>query len=153
MCVIVYREKCSQFGCTFFVEKINMILNLKEYIENLIANDELWRFYKTKEWIQLRDSILEKYNNECQICRANGVIKRYDVESDGTKRLIKTVHHVQFVRKHPELALSEFYYYQGEKKRNLIPVCKSCHNKLHPEKQKRKSQNGKEEKFVNEERW
>lgn len=124
-----------------------MINNLKEYIQDLIKRKELWRFYKTKEWIQLRDSILEKYNHECQVCRANGIITRYDVEPDGTRRLIRTVHHVQFVRKHPELALSEYYYYKGEKKKNLIPVCKACHNKLHPEKQKRK------EHFENEERW
>lgn len=127
--------------------KDGMINNLKQYIEKLIEKDELWRFYKTKEWTSLKKQILEKNNYECQECKRNGVITRYDIDSDGKKKLISTVHHVQFVRRHPELALSEWYEYKGERKRNLIPVCKSCHNKLHPEKQKKKRE------FFNEERW
>lgn len=124
-----------------------MISNLKQYIEELIAKDELWRFYKSKEWLALKKKVLEKYNYECQECKRNGIVTRYDVDAEGKKTLISTVHHVQFVRRHPELALSEWFEYRGELKRNLIPVCKACHNKLHPEKQKNKRT------FFNEERW
>ena len=58
-----------------------------------------------------------------------------------------TVHHVQFVDKHPELALSKFYIHKGKQYRNLICVCPDCHNKLHPEKHKQKKEP------INEERW
>lgn len=124
--------------------------DVEKYINNLILKNELWRFYKTREWIELRDKVLEENHNECAVCKSYGVIKRYDVDEKGVKHLIKTVHHVQYVRKHPALALSRYYYYKGEKKENLIVVCKACHNRLHPEK--RFKSNGKK-KFVNEERW
>lgn len=121
---------------------------LVEYINNLIEKDELWRFYKQKEWKQVRDSVLQEQRNECEVCRRKGIIKRYDIDADGHKHLIKTVHHVQHVRSHPELALSKYYYAGGERKKNLIVVCKACHNDLHPEKRK-KNRNG----YTNEERW
>jgi hypothetical protein len=124
--------------------------DLESYINNLIKNDELWRFYKQREWKQLRDRILEEQHNECEICRAKGIIKRYDIDADGKKHLIKTVHHVKHVRSHPSLALSKYYYEHGERKKNLIVVCKSCHNNLHPEKRIKKK---KESLYRNEERW
>lgn len=122
--------------------------DLISYINNLIEKDELWRFYKQKEWKQLRDSVLSEQHNECEVCRRKGIIKRYDLDGDGRKRLIKTVHHVQHVRKHPELALSKYYYSNGKREKNLIVVCKACHNDLHPEKHK-KNKPG----YTNEERW
>lgn len=124
--------------------------DVERYINNLIQKNELWRFYKSKEWIELRDKILEENHNECSVCKSHGIIKRYDIDSKGVKHLIKTVHHVQYVRSHPELALSKYYYYEGEKKENLIVVCKACHNQLHPEK---RFKNRSKEKFTNEERW
>ncbi|MCQ2499734.1 MAG: HNH endonuclease [Lachnospiraceae bacterium] len=125
---------------------------LKQWIEELIAKKELWRFYKSKEWTELKEKILEENHYECEICRSNGIITRYDIDAEGNKRLLSTVHHVQFVRKHPALALSRTYTYKGKEYKNLIPVCKACHNKLHPEKRKKRaSDNG--ERFVNEERW
>lgn len=125
-------------------------VNVKKYIEQLIEDDELWRFYKTKEWRVLKEKILKENNYECAECKRRGKITRYDVKPDGTKTLISTVHHVQFVRKHPELALSRTYWYKGKQYDNLIPVCKSCHNNLHPEKRKKYD---KENHFTNEERW
>ena len=124
--------------------------DVKAFIEKLIRDNELWRFYKTKEWITLREKILKENNYECAECKKRGRITRYDVKPDGTKVLISTVHHVQFVRKHPELALSRYYFYKGKRYDNLIPVCKACHNRLHPEKNKN---NRNPDKFFNEERW
>lgn len=49
----------------------DMIKNLKQYIENLIHENELWRFYKTKEWIVLKNHVLEEFNHECYICKKN----------------------------------------------------------------------------------
>lgn len=119
-------------------------------IRKLIAKNELWRFYKSKEWIRLKAQLLKEAHYECTECRKQGIITRYDEAADGTRRLLSTVHHVCHVRDHPELALSVWYknYETGEMERNLIPVCKACHNRLHPEKIRRRSDG-----FVNEERW
>ena len=118
----------------------------EKIIRELIDKDELWRFYKSKEWIRLKNKILKENHYECAECRKHGVITRHD---DGG-RLLSTVHHVCHVRDHPELALSEWYkdYETGKLERNLIPVCKACHNKLHPEKIKKNRS-----AFMNEERW
>lgn len=123
-------------------------MSTEEWIRGLISRGELWKFYKSKDWMKLKKSILKAAHYECAECKKHGVITRYD---DGG-RLLSTVHHVCHVRDHPELALSPWYkdYETGKMERNLIPVCKACHNKLHPEKQKKRAQtNG----FMNEERW
>ena len=122
------------------------MLSTEAWIRELIQKNELWRFYKSKEWIRLKNQILKENHYECAECRKHGVITRYD---DG--RLLSTVHHVCHVRDHPELALSRYYkdYETGRMELNLIPVCKACHNKLHPEKIKKSDQN----RFMNEERW
>jgi 5-methylcytosine-specific restriction endonuclease McrA len=122
---------------------------LKKWIEELIEKNELWKFYKSKEWITLKNQILKENHYECAICRQQGIITRYDIDEEGNKRLLSTVHHVQYVRKHPAMALSRTYMYEGKEYKNLIPVCKACHNKLHPEKHKKKNRNH----FINEERW
>ena len=121
-------------------------------IRTLIQTNELWRFYKSKEWIRLKTQILKASHYECAECRRHGIITRYDISDDGTKRLLSTVHHVCHVRDHPELALSRYYkdYETGEMKENLIPVCKACHNSVcHPEKAMKRKRKG----FTNTERW
>lgn len=123
---------------------------LARWIRELIDKDELWRFYKSKDWIELKEQILEENHHECYICKKQGRITRYDIDKDGNKTLLSTVHHIQFLRKYPELALSRTYEWNGKTYPNLIPVCKSCHNKLHPDKYY-KSKRKKE--FRNEERW
>ena len=138
--------------CHFFMVNVMNKTELKNWIEELVDKDELWRFYKSKQWMKLKDEVLKANHYECYECRKQGKITRYDVGEDGTKTLISTVHHVHFVRKHPELALSKTYVFQGKRYPNLIPVCKACHNKLHPEKHRfrKKDDDGT---FVNEERW
>lgn len=96
---------------------------LTTWIKRLIAENELWKFYKSKEFRELQRDVLKEQHNECQICKQRGVITRAD-----------TVHHNQYVRTHPELALSKTYVVGGKEYRNLIAVCKSCHNKIHKEK-------------------
>lgn len=113
---------------------------LERYINELIDKNELWRFYKSKEWMQLKEEVLQEHHYECYICRQQGKITKAD-----------TVHHNQFVRNHPRLALSKYYTYEGKEYMNLIPVCKACHNKCHPEKLK--SRNKKKDTFTNKERW
>ncbi len=120
-------------------------------IRELIQSGDLWKFYKCKAWTKLKTQVLKENHYECAECKRQGIITRYDVGEDGSRRLLSTVHHVCRVRDHPELALSRYYkdYATGEMKENLIPVCKACHNKLHPEKNKSRKTSG----FVNEERW
>lgn len=122
-----------------------------EWIRSLISEGELWKFYKTREWRQLKARILREHHYECQECRKLGILTRYDCDKDtGQKTLISTVHHVRHVRDYPELALSEFYWESGVRQPNLIPVCKACHNKLHPEKNKKHGANAG---FTTVERW
>ena len=118
----------------------------EKWIRELIKTGELWKFYKSREWRKLKASILKAAHYECAECKKHGKITRHD---EGGK-LISTVHHVCRVREHPELALSEWYkdYETGKLEKNLIPVCKACHNRLHPEKIKR-DRTG----FMNDERW
>lgn len=125
---------------------------LKKWIETLIEKNELWRFYKSREWMELKEEVLRENHYECAECKKRGIITRYDIDEDGNKRLLSTVHHVQYVKKHPADALSKFYTYEGKTYRNLIPVCKACHNKLHPEKSGRRAKK-KTDGFVNEEKW
>lgn len=127
---------------------------LKNWIEELIREGQLWKFYKSKEWITLKEEVLKENHYECAECRKTGKITRYDVDENGNKKLISTVHHVQFVRKHPALALSKTYTFEGKTYRNLMPVCKACHNKLHPEKRRRRNRSQEnDDRYVNKERW
>lgn len=93
---------------------------LKLWIEKLIQEDKLYKFYKCKEWLELKESVLTEAHNECAKCKERGRIS-----------LAVEVHHVQWVRKHPELALSRTYTYKGVTYRNLIPLCHSCHDEEH----------------------
>ncbi len=124
--------------------------DVDKWIEELIEKDELWRFYKSPQWIKLKKEVLKANHYECAECRKKGIVTRYDVDADGNRTLLSTVHHVQFVRNHPELALSRTYTYKGKTYQNLIPVCKACHNKLHPEKHRK---HNSELHFSNKERW
>lgn len=126
---------------------------LKTYINNLIEDDCLWKFYKRKEWIKLKNQILKENHYECAICKKQGKIKRYDIDKNGNKRLLSTVHHVQYVRTHPELALSRTYTYNGKTYVNLIPVCKACHNRIHKRFNKTTAKAKKPKGFSNEEQW
>lgn len=136
----------------FFIDKRMDKQYLKRWIQKLIEADELWRFYKCPEWLSLKQQVLSESHYECAECRKHGKITRYDIDAKGRKRLLSTVHHVKHVRDYPELALSRTYVDgSGTVKKNLIPVCKKCHNRLHPEKNFKK--NKKTDKFFNEERW
>lgn len=122
------------------------------WIRQLIAEDKLWKFYKTKEWRRLKERILEEQHHECAVCKKRGRVTRYDESRDGNRKLISTVHHVNEVRYHPELALQEYYIdSSGRRRRNLIPVCKHCHNEIHDRifRGSRKSKDS----FTNTERW
>jgi 5-methylcytosine-specific restriction enzyme A len=71
-------------------------------------------FYTSKVWRRKRAYILHRDNYLCQEC------KKY-----GRNREAKIVHHIIEIDEQPELKL---------KNSNLVSVCASCHNKIHPEK-------------------
>lgn len=113
---------------------------LVQYINDLIEKDEIWKFYKTKEFQELREKVLQEAHYECRICRSKGKITKANA-----------VHHIYYVRDYPQYALTR-YVIDDDNNRviNLIPLCNTCHNNVHYE-----DKIGKVNKkdFVNEERW
>jgi len=100
-----------------------------EYLIQLIRDDKLIKFYKSRAWKDLRAVALKRDNNECQNCKSKG---RY--------HKAECVHHIKEVKPYPQLALTLD---------NLMSLCNACHNQVHDRMVKRRVQ----PKFVNEERW
>lgn len=68
-------------------------------------------FYKTAKWKRKRGGILKRDDYLCREC------KRYGKTTPAT-----TVHHVNQLERHPELALVSA---------NLISLCNACHDSMH----------------------
>lgn len=85
------------------------------------------RFYKTTAWLKKRQEILQRDNFECQQCKERGM-----------QTQAQTVHHIIHLREDKSLSLTDS---------NLLSVCNTCHNELHPEKLK------KYHTDIHEERW
>lgn len=119
--------------------KIPTDIPLHVYIRRLIKEDKVAEFYQTDEWKELRQEVLDDLHHECQDCLKKGNYTRADC-----------VHHVNEVKKRPDLALSKFYTDKdGNRQRQLVPLCNTCHNLVHDklgEWQRR-------DKFQNTERW
>lgn len=77
-------------------------------------------FYGTADWKAIEAQVRKLDHNECQLCRARGRYRRGYI-----------VHHRKHLCDFPELALSIFVPETGE--RNLVTVCKRCHEDEHPE--------------------
>lgn len=102
-------------------------MKTKELIK-LIRTNNLMKFYKNKEWRELRIKALERDNNECQMCKARGKYTKAE-----------NVHHMKEVKAYPHLALELD---------NLQCLCIRCHNEVHD-----RLEEVNKPKFVNEERW
>ena len=89
-------------------------------LRELIAQGREWLFYSWPEWKSRRAEVMQLDRHECQRCRAKGRYRRGTI-----------VHHVKHLRDRPDLALSVYDPDTGE--RQLITVCKSCHEEEHPE--------------------
>lgn len=117
-------------------------VHLEDWIRLLIREKQIYKFYKTDEWIELRDDVLREDHYECQHCLKQG---RY------TRAYM--VHHVNEVRKRPGLALSRTYIdKEGSEQRNLVSLCFACHEAEHDRFEMIRAEQGKE-KFSNDERW
>lgn len=92
-------------------------------------------FYQWPEWRSTREEVLRLDNWECQLCKARG---RHSPA--------RIVHHVKHLRDRPDLALS---VYDGDA-RQLVSVCKRCHEEQHPESQR---QYRRAAPPLTEERW
>lgn len=90
-------------------------------LKKLIQDGREDLFYTWPEWKSLRRDVLDLDHCECQLCKAKG---RF--------RPARIVHHIRHLRDRPDLALS--VWVDGE--RQLVSVCKRCHEEQHPESQR-----------------
>lgn len=114
-------------------------MTTQEIIE-LIDSGRIVRFYQSREWRELREDVLHDHHYECQRCAERGRYTRATM-----------VHHVQEVRKRPDLALCKTYVdLQGVEHQQLMPLCQACHEAEH---NKLSAYSNKHNNFVNKERW
>ena len=90
-----------------------------EYVKQCIYKD-IHKFYTWGSWEKVRKEVLKMDHGECQMCRRKKIYTK-----------AATVHHVNYVKRHPELALEIWYEWKGIKKRNLISLCHDCHEAVH----------------------
>lgn len=112
----------------------------KEYSIWCVKND-VHKFYKWSRWEKVRAQVLKMDRYECQKCRERHRYKRAD-----------TVHHVNYLKDRPDLAL-EIWYRDSVShcmKRNLVSLCHQCHEEAHGW---RKSEKEDIKRVVTEERW
>lgn len=98
------------------------------WLKSLIASGDVHSFYCSSQWVRLSHEVLDMDKHECQICKQRGRYRRADL-----------VHHVNHVKDAPERALDIWYTdADGNRQRNLISVCKDCHETVcHPERMRR----------------
>ena len=89
------------------------------WVLQLIATDNLHAFYKSPEWRRTRRAVMKHQRRRCWDCahKSPAVMTRGN-----------TVHHVNELRKRPDLALSE---YDELGRVNLVVLCPSCHWERH----------------------
>lgn len=108
-----------------------------EKLVRMIAQGDADGFYSWKAWKRLRKEVLRLDHYECRLCKAKGRYRRAEI-----------VHHVKHLKDRPDLALS---IWDGAE-RQLVSVCKRCHEELHPESMEGRPSALKRED-VPEERW
>lgn len=104
------------------------------YVKKCVQTD-IHLFYTWSKWIRVRQQVLEIDKYECQDCKKHGIYTK-----------ATTVHHNQYVRRHPEQALEIYYKFQGKQYRNLISLCHDCHENRHGRSKPRRE-------LLTEERW
>lgn len=85
------------------------------------GRENVW--YNSSDWGTVREAVKQIDHSDCLICKAMG-----------RRRAARFVHHVKHLRDRPDLALSIYDPDTGA--RQLISVCKDCHEMLHPEAQR-----------------
>lgn len=100
-------------------------MRLKQLVA-LIAQGNEARFYDWPEWDARRSDAFRLDHGECYLCRTRR--HRY--------RKAVLVHHVKHLKDRPDLALSLFDPDTGD--RQLVSLCRACHENEHPERRWRK---------------
>lgn len=77
-----------------------------------LTSEERDQFYWSSPWRKIKPIILQRDNQECQVCKDSGGVT--------LTKLI--VHHIKPLEYYPDLGLDED---------NLLTVCHSCHNSIH----------------------
>lgn len=85
------------------------------------GRENVW--YNSGDWAAVKSAVKKIDHYDCLICKAMG-----------RRRAARIVHHVKHLRDRPDLALSIYDPDTGV--RQLISVCKDCHEMLHPEAQR-----------------
>lgn len=93
-----------------------------DFATKCINDKDVHRFYCSTKWQRIRDKVMRLDHYECQLCKS----KYHRI------RKASMVHHIHHLEDYPNLALE---IYDEEGNRNLISLCNSCHNEVHPEKQ------------------
>jgi len=94
-------------------------------------------FYRSYAWAHKRAEVLAMDHNECVMCRAHGKHSQAN-----------TVHHVWYLSKRPELALSIWYIgTDGVPYRQLVSLCHDCHEEQHAHRHSTSKQT------LTDERW
>lgn len=106
-------------------------------LQAMLASGTSNGFYDWPEWERTRSDVLAMDLGECQQCKSR---HRY--------RRAVLVHHVKHLKDRPDLALSVFDPDTGA--RQLVSLCRSCHEEQHPERM-RKAYSPR--KPVTPERW
>lgn len=106
---------------------------------DLDAGADIGWFYETRAWKNFSRHIRTN-DKECLICKASGKFSPAEI-----------AHHVNHLRDRPDLAFDlTFVDADGNEQRNIISVCRQCHEDQHPENFRRVMT---QKKFVTEERW
>lgn len=92
-------------------------------LRQLISDGREGVWYNGAAWEHMRQAVLKMDRYECQRCKARGRYHKAEI-----------VHHVKHLKDRPDLALSLYDPDTGE--RQLVSVCKRCHEELHPESQR-----------------
>jgi 5-methylcytosine-specific restriction endonuclease McrA len=80
-------------------------------LQGYIRSGDLMRFYKSREWLDIREEALQRDNYECKQCKAKGRYRHADC-----------VHHKREIKLWPGGALMLS---------NLVSLCNTCHNIIH----------------------
>ena len=91
-----------------------------ETIREWIETGQEHRFYISTAWIRCADKVRRMDHGECVLCKARGRYSRGEL-----------VHHVKHLKDRPDLALEIMDPDTGE--RQLVTLCKACHEEQHPE--------------------
>lgn len=90
----------------------------------MITDAQAKAFYKSITWQKCREYILSRDLYLCQEC----------LDTCGIPVPADTVHHIEHLKDNWERRLDPT---------NLVSVCRTCHNRLHPEKKQSKSKRKK----------